>query len=515
MSTGAPPVLGNPRRLVRILEAVAGGVRRPASLARLLDVEGRVIRSYLGHAEWVGLLKNAAEPHLTRSGLDYVYSGSRRAQALALAVRDHPVLGAGATVERVAEILVDEGLAGSEGTARRDARAIFRLIDPARKVRAKSASCEQIPLGFGGAVDARPPTIEREPGEDSLDVYVLVLRALLDSGELRLNTLRGVLDESGAGEAGLGSYVALALRRGDAERRGDTLVVTHGALARADLAESVVSVGLSDPDFRAWLAGPEQPGTEARRCARWGRRLFGQESADTALPRLLFGRSLASVPAAGAAGGPLPTHPGAFLDVVVEPGLVLAFPESLACLSGGVAWVHQAWRRVVQNPAAVRVPGPLDARMVVHGGLLPPGEPPPRNIPDMLSLRLRAVRTVPAFALLTAAGLLHRRRTLRLRQRGDALIVERPGRADLAWADLLRRLARSRGWSLCPVASSSGWRRLLETAEALGLMTRLPGDGWTVDETLFWRLGTDPEHHALHDRLGPLADLLEVACDGP
>ena len=95
------------------------------------------------------------------------------------------------------------------------------------------------------------------------------------------------------------------------------------------------------------------------------------------------------------------------------------------------------------------------------------------------------------------------------------MIVERPGRADLAWADLLRRLARSRGWSLCPVASSSGWRRLLETAEALGLMTRLPGDGWTVDETLFWRLGTDPEHHALHDRLGPLADLLEVACDGP
>lgn len=515
MSTGAPPVLGNPRRLVRILEAVAGGVRRPASIARLLDVEGRVIRSYLGHAAWLGLLKNAAEPHLTRSGLDYVYSGPRRAQVLALAVREHPVLGAGATVEQVAERLVDEGVAGSDGAAKRDARAIFRLIDPVRKLRAKSSGSEQIPLGLGGAVDARGPTVEREPGDDSLDVYVLVLRALLESGELRLNTLRGVLDEAGAGEAGLGSYVALALRRGDAERRGDAIVVTSGALARADLAESVVSVGLSDPDFRAWLAAPESPGREVRRCARWGRRLFGQESAETALPRLLFGRSIATIPVAGAAGVHLPTVAGAFLDVVVEPGLVLAFPGSLVRLAGGIGWVHQAWQRVVQNPAAVRAPGPLDARVAVHGGLLPPGEPPPRNIPDMLSLRLRALRTVPAFALFTAAGLLHRRRTLRLRQRGDALVIERPGRADTSWGDLLRKLARERRWSLCPVASSSRWRRLLETAEALGMMTRLPADGWTIDETLFWRLGTDPEHHALHDRLGPLADLVEASCDGP
>ncbi|GDX79341.1 hypothetical protein LBMAG42_11520 [Deltaproteobacteria bacterium] len=515
MTTGAPPVLGNPRRLLRVLESVAGGVRRPASIARVLDIEGRVIRSYLTHAEWLGLVKNAAEPHLTRAGLDFVYAGNRRAIALAVAVRAHPVLGAGPTVERVAEVLVDDGLAASIGGGRRDARAIFRLIEPARKLRPKLVSTEQLHLGFAGPIGARRSQIEPNPGDDSLDVYALVLRSLLENGELRLNTLRGVLDDAGAGGAGLGGYVALAVRRGDAERRGDVLVVTPGALARADLAESVVSVGLSDPDFRAWLDAPDRPGPEARRCARWARRLFGSESPERALPRLLFGRSMGTVPAAGEAGGSLPTYKGAFLDVLMEPGLALAFPGSLERLGGGIAWVHSQWRAVVQNPAAVRIPGSLDARVCVHAGLLPPGEPPPRNIPDLLTLRLRAARSVPAFALLTAAGILHRRKALRLRQRGDSLFVERPGRPELPWNALVGRLARARGWHLCPVDSAGRWRRLLETAEGLGLVARIPGEAWTIDETLFWRLGTDPEHHELHDRLGPLADLLEAACENP
>ena len=56
MSTGAPPALGNPRRLVRVVEALANGVRRPASIARLLDVETRVVRTYLAHAAWLGLV---------------------------------------------------------------------------------------------------------------------------------------------------------------------------------------------------------------------------------------------------------------------------------------------------------------------------------------------------------------------------------------------------------------------------------------------------------------------------
>lgn len=513
MATGAPPALGNPRRLGRVIDALAGGVRRPASIARLLDVEARVVRAYLAQAEWLGLVRDAPDPYLTGHGLEFAYAGARRVLVLAAIVREHPVLAASPGVEAVAAALLDAGVSASEALAKRDARAVLRLIEPSRKYRPKSVPGEQLHLAFAGAVEPRRALVDPDPGEDSLDVYALVLRALLDHGELRLNTLRGLLDESGAGAAGLGGYVALAIRRGDAERRGDGLVVTPGALARADLAESVVSVGLSDPDLRAWLEKPEAAGGEARRCARWARRLFGAEPPARALARLLFGRSLATVPVAGAAGGSLVAERGAFLDRVAEPGLALAFPSSLERLGGSIQWVHQVWRGTVQSPASVRAPSVLDPRSTVHGGLFAPAEPPPRNIPDLLSLRLRAIRAVPAFALLVAAGLLHRKKSLRLRLRGDTLWVERPGRGEVPWATVVARLAADRGWLLCPAASAARWRMLAETAASLGLLAPLPNRGWTVDEPLFWRLGTDPEHHELHDRLRPLVDMLEAACD--
>ena len=519
MASRAPPALGNPRRMARVLEVVAGGVRRAASVARVLDLEARVVRAYLAHAAWLGLLRDAVELQLTPAGLDWVYAGSsaRRGPILGALVAAHPVLGQRPApgVESVAAALLDAGVSTSEALSRRDARAILRMVEPGRRPRARAAAGEQLSLGFARPLEPRRIVLEPDPGEDSLDVYALVLRALLDHGELRLNTLRGLLDDAGAGDAGLGGYVALAVRRGDAERRGEHLVVTPGALSRGDLAESVVSIGLSDPDLRAWLAAPTRPGPDARRCARWARRLFGTEPPDRALSRLLFGRSLATVPAAGAAGGSLTAVKGAFLDVLDAPGLALAFPAGLERLAGGIAWVHQAWRPIVQSPAAVHPPGPLDPRVCVHAGLLPVGEPPPRNVPDALSLRLRAVRTVPAFALLVAAGLLHRRRVLRLRLRGDHVLVERPGRNEQGWDALLARVARAAGWSLCPPVGAGRWRSCLTTGAALGLVSRLPGDVWTVDETLAWRLSQDPEHHELHDRLTPLVDRLEAACDAP
>jgi hypothetical protein len=515
MVTRAPPALGNPRRLLRVLEAVAAGTRRSSQIAKLLDLELRVVRAYIAHAGWLGLLIVDPALQLTGTGLEYVYAGSRRAPWLAAAVRAHAVLGASPSldVEGVAAALLDAGVSPSEGLARRDARAILRLVEPARKLRPRPPAAEQLPLGFGPPAGPRRPAFDPQVGDDSLDVYTFVLRALLEVGEMRLSALRGLLDEAGAAEAGLGAYVALALRRGDAERRGEALVVTPGALTRADLADSVVSVALSDPDFRAWLAAPDTTGPEGRRCARWGRRLFGEEPGAQAVPRLLFGRSLDSVPPAGAPGGSLPASKGAFLDQLGETGLALAFPASLARLAPGVSWVHQVWRALVQNPAGVRPPGPLDVPIAVHGGLLAPGEPPPRNIPDTLSLRLRAVRAVPAFALLVSAGLLHRRGRLRLRLHGDTLGVELPRRRTLAWSTVLHRVARARGWWLCPPSSQGAWRAHLETAAALGLVTRLAGALYTVDEAFACRLASDPEHHELHDRLQPLVDLLEAACE--
>ncbi len=515
MKPRAPPVLGNPRRLLRLLEAIAGGTRRPGALARQLDVEGRVVRAYLAQAEWLGLLSRVPDLSLTRTGLQFVYGGVRRGQWLAAAVAAHPLLGRTPPppLDAVAHALLEAGVSTSEGLARRDARAIARFVASARPPRPLAKVGEQLALSFGPPKAPPRAAFEPQPGDDSLDVYAFVLRALLEAGELRLTTLRGLLDEAGAGDAGLGGYVALAVRRGDAERRGEGLVVTLGALARADLADSVVSVALSDPDFRGWLAAPDAPSPESRRCGRWGRRLFGAEAAATVLPRLLFGRSLATVPLAGVFVGVLPAAEGAFLDRVGERELALAFPAALGLLAQGVAWVHDVWRGVVQNPAGVRPPGPLDTRQSVHGGLFAPGEKPPRNIPDMLSLRLRAVRAAPAFALLVAAGLLHRRRRLRLRLQGASLLVELPQRRELAWPVLLHRLARSRGWHLCPPTSPVAWRSHVETAQALGLLTPLVGGLTILDEAFACRLSTDPEHHELHDRLQPLVDMLEAECD--
>lgn len=515
METRAPPALGNPRRLLRLLEAIAAGTRRAPALARQLDLEGRVVRAYLGQAEWLGLVSSAPELHLTRIGLEYVFGGARRGLWLGAAVAAHPILGTtpAPDLDTVAAALLDAGVSLSEALARRDARAVMRLLEGARKHRPRASAGVQLALSFGPTAAPRRAAIEPQPGDDSLDLYAFVLRALLEAGELRLSTLRGLLDEVGAADAGLGAYVALAIRRGDADRRGESLVVTPGALERADLAESVVSVALSDPDFRAWLAAPDAPGSEARRCARWGRRLFGNEPAERVLPRLLFGRSLQTVPVAGRAGEPLPAGKGAFLDHLTERGLALAFPASLAQLAEGVAWVHQVWRSVVQNPAGVRPPGPLDTRVSVHGGLFAPGDPPPRNIPDTLSLRLRAVRAVPAFALLVAAGLLHRRRSLRLRLHGQTLLVELPRRREVPWSTCLDRLARQRGWHLCPPQGAGAWRSHVETAQSLGLMTTLASGLTTIDELFACRLGTDPEHHEMHDRLQPLVDMLEAACE--
>jgi hypothetical protein len=515
METRAPPALGNPRRLLRILDAIASGTRRTSALARRLDLESRVVRAYVAQAQWLGLLHPASDLHLTRLGLEFVFAGTRRGQWLGAAVAAHPVLGRSPApdLETVAAALLDANVSLSEALARRDARAVQRLCETVRKQKPRAATGEQMALAFGPPPVPRRPVLEPQPGDDSLDLYAVVLRALLENGELRLSTLRGLLDEAGAADASLGGYVSLAVRRGDAERRGEALVVTVGALERADLAESVVSVALSDRDFRAWLERPDTTGAEVRRCARWGRRLFGEEPPDRALTRLLFGRSLQSVPLAGEAGPPLQPGRGAFLDHVGERDLALAFPAHLSQLAEGVGWVHQVWRAVVQNPAGVRPPGPLDARLSVHGGCFAPGDPPPRNIPDMLSLRLRAVRAVPAFALLVAAGLLHRRRVLRLRLHGTALLVELPRRRELPWPALLGRLARQRGWHLCPPQGHGVWRAHVETAQSLGLVTMLHSGVTTVDDLFACRLSADPEHHEMHERLQPLVDMLEAACE--
>ncbi|MFZ5477498.1 MAG: hypothetical protein ACOZNI_12050, partial [Myxococcota bacterium] len=278
----------NPRQLTRVLEQVAAGTRRPKAIATALGMEQRLVAAYLAVGQWLGLLTLDGEPALTRDGLAFVYAGKGRPQAWAGVLRAHPFLvrlGPDLPgVDAIAEALTREDPSLSARAARRRAAGLRRLAEPAFKVRARPAEPAQATLGFASDPRGRREPVDLRAGaDDNPDVYARVLRALLDHGELSTAQLRGVLDAAGAESVGIGGYVAMALRRADAARVGETLVVTRGAVQRRDLAESTLCVALSDPEFRKALAA----GTGFR---AWRARLFGAEAPEVALPRLLFGR---------------------------------------------------------------------------------------------------------------------------------------------------------------------------------------------------------------------------------
>lgn len=511
-----PPSATNPRILGRVLEQVAAGHRRPRALAEVLGMEVRALQSYLVAAEWLGFLSLEGEPALTRGGLEYVYAGTRRPAVFADVVRAHPFfrdLGEGApALDALANAIRATDPELSTLSARRRAGALRRLVEPAWRTRRVARPERQLGLDFASPAGPRRGRVDLRAGtDDNPDVYTVVLRALLDHGELSPPQLRAVLDGAGGGDCGLGGYLLMAERRGDARRVGDVLVVTRGAVARRDLADSAVSVALSDPDFRRHLAEVDagRPG-DGRRFRSWTARLFGGERPEEALDRLLFGRSLASFPLAGDPGEPASGgDPEPFLAAATRRDLVVAFPSSLLALTGGVAGVNRALRIAVQQGAAARLPGPLDRRTRVHAGLLHPGEVAPRAVPDMISLRARALRNAPAFALLGALAALDRRGALRVRVRGPELHVEAPGAAPRRMDQVVDALAAARGWIVARGPDSPPWGHLADVGEQLGLFAQ-PAGFLTLEEGFFRRLQADPEHRDLWDALTPLADLLDA-----
>ncbi|MDP2313316.1 MAG: hypothetical protein Q8P41_10455 [Pseudomonadota bacterium] len=535
------PHATSPRVLTHLLEQVAAGHRRQRALGEVLALEAPILRSYLLAAEWLGLLDLTDEPALTRAGLAYVYAGARRHQVLAATIATHPVLGP----------LVKHGLIGPDAlarvvaaedpsltlrTVRKRALALRRLLGPGLRPPARVAvpplpneppplsgpesdvaaseqsaplrAPEQLTLGFASeAATPAPPLDLRAGADDSPDVYTHLLRALLEHGELDPHQVRGLLDDAGGSSCGIGGYLAMATRRGDAVRMGDVLVVTSGAAARRELAESPVSVALSDPDFRRHLgevvAG--RPG-DTRRFRPWMNRLFRAGTVEENLERLLFGRRLASFPVAGNPGEPNATFADPFLASVDRRGLVVAFPASLGVLAGGLAPINQVLRGARQGTVA-RAPTALDRRVCAHGGLLHPGEAPLRVIPDMVSLRARALKNVPAFAILAALGLLDRRGVLKLRVYGAEVLVQATGQRPRRLDAVIDALGHTRGWVVARSPTGAPWPRFAEIAEGLGLLVSV-GAFLTLDETLFRKLGTDPEHRDLLEGLEPLAEQL-------
>lgn len=521
------PNATSPRLLTRLIEAVATGRRRTRALTEALGIEPPVLRSYLFAAAWLGLVDLGDDPVLTRLGLRFRFARARRWQVLREALTEHPLtlLLAQSHVETVDLVPLVHDPEHSARTDRRRALELRRLLAPLLRRPPRVATPplatpeddvleparppEQLTLGFSSEIAAPPPPLDLRAGaDDSPDVYTHILRALLDHGELDPHQVRGLLDACGGADCGIGGYLAMATRRGDATRVGDTLVVTPGAAVRRDLAESPVSVALSDPDFRRHLTelAAGRAG-DARRFRPWMARLFQGVPVDEALDRLLFGRRLASFPVAGEPLWPSdPPSADPFLACLEDRSLILAFPSSLALMGGGLSTINQLLR-TQRSGAVARAPSALDRRVRVHGGLLHPGEGPLKVIPDFLSLRGRALRNVPAFAILVALGLLDRRGDIRVRAYGQELLVTSGGQRPRRVEAVVDALAAARGWVVARSPTGPSWVLLAELAEQIGLLTSV-APFFTVEEQLFRKLESDPEHRDLMEGLGPLADAL-------
>ncbi len=536
----------SPRALGRLLGLVASGCVAMEPLARALRAEPAQLQARLDLAVWLGFLDGSGSasvaPRLSRRGLEYVYGARRRPQIYAEALWDHPVVGTILAQQpgrqwrssALRAFLVERWPGLGDDRLDQVVGSLATLMQPAldkRPRRRERRPGTQLRLAF-----ARPrapvtgyrfraaPAPDQQPDCADPAVYRTVLQALLDEGELPMLRLGTILASLGLRDTPAGPYAEMAVRRGDALRRVeagvDQLVVTPAAIARRDLSDTVASVALSDPQYREYLqvlqaTGQGDLGAAARygrlrarfRC--WDQRIFGADTTPRAMAHaahgLLQGRTLAAIPAAVPEPelGWLP-RPAPFLDLVADTNLVVALPPSIDLLVGGLAAVNRALEAAARDPGG---PHPaFAARVLVHGGLLHPGEPLPGRIPDGVSLRLHVIERVPHLALMVALLLQQRlsRGRVSLRLRGDHLRVYHR-RRDLG-AFLLRAddLMRDRGWLVSRrVRGGLLEASLKDAAESLGIAVQA-GRVFAMQEAFFRRLLGQPEDRHLHDRLVPL-----------
>ncbi len=262
------PNANNPRLLQRLVRLVASGIRKPRALADVLQVELRTVHYYTQAGEWLGLLATDKEVHLTARGVEYAFAESRqRTRLYALAVWSVPLVQALLTgrselpsADVVASFIREHEPDMAPRTARRRATALMGLIEPAVHHR----PTKQTPVGTQMNLRFTPSSTAyagrgakgvdlRAGTEHNPDVYARLLKALLDHGELTTGHIRALLDEMDARDCPLGGYVEMALRRQDAVRLGDRLVVTAGAVQRREVADDGVLTALTDPAYRGYL----------------------------------------------------------------------------------------------------------------------------------------------------------------------------------------------------------------------------------------------------------------------
>jgi hypothetical protein len=534
------PSANSPQLVARLVEAVARGVRSSRGLSETLSLQAATVRSYVHAAQWLGFLEPDGEPMLTPLGLEYAYGGRQRGYVYARAVWANPVAAdllvasdgrlpdpdaVLAAVERA-----EAGLAGA--TLHRKASAVRALLAPAvgrPRPRARAQEERQLGLPLTHAPTSTPiPSLgPKAKGEYDPDTYRFVLACLLDFGELTLTHLRRLLDRADAEHLPIGGCVDMAMSRGDAVRVGERLVATADAVQRRDLVETTTSVMLSDPLYRAYLsdvvaaesdrsAGVRRD-AQAARFRSWDRRLFGHavrpDQVEADLEQVLMDRPLEAYPVASlTTPEPAPCSEG-FLDCWEQRGLFLCLPPSLAQLQGGLPAVNRLLSKARQGSTGL--PDLADRPSVYHGGLLHPGEPLPRSVPDARTLRLRLLMHAPYVALVAAVLWLHRldpgvvevredKRGWRLRHRrrdlGELLAV-------------LDEVALARGWLPCRRREGGVPPAVLVAVlEVMGIASTV-GSRLVLAERLFQQLDHEPEELEVAERLRPLAEAVEAALE--
>jgi hypothetical protein len=517
---------------------VARGVRSTRGLQEALAIEPRTVQYYTQAGEWLGLLESSSDCALTPLGLDYVYAGRRRVQVYARAVWSNPFAaellagqeGGLPPVDEIAVAIAALEPDLSPATVRRRASSVRALLLPVEghpRPSSKGNGGKQLalPLSMAAAVQAPPKIILKGDKEYDPDVYRYLLEALLEYGELSLGHVRALLDRSGAAEAPIGGYVDMAISRGDADRIGEHLVATTGAVERRDLVETTTSVMLSDARYRQYLHDVTLAATDraaeirrdevAHRFLPWDRRLFGRplepERLGRDLESVLMDRPLVSFPTATRQGVSLTPVLEPFLDVWEQSGLALCLPPYLNQLQGGIAAVNRSLR-IARNGSSVGLPDIATRSQLFHGGVLHPGEPLPRSVPDTRSLRLRLLLHAPYAALMTAVLLLHRQRpelieVIRMKV-GWSIRYRRERLGSVL--DVVDDFAAARGWLASRrVGTGLDAEALLGLLETLGIAT-IGGRRALLHEQFFARLRTEAEEMEVADRLAPLAASLDA-----
>jgi hypothetical protein len=531
------PKANSPELLSRLVDTVARGIRTSRGLAESLGVELATVQIYIQAGEWLGFVEHQGDAWLTPVGLEYAFAGRLRPTVYARAVWANPLVqelmqGRGTLLPGSDEIAVHVGRICPElgqEEIRRRATAVHNLLAPAmNRIRPKAvqtAGQMELPLAVSAPAQLSAPFAAENTDPFDPAVYQYFLTHLLDYGELSLAHIRGLLDAARADHLPLGGVLNMARERGDAIQIDDRLCATIGSIQRREVTSSTESIILSDAGYRIFLSSLLQETPRSRkeeidlqttepRYIKWHHQLFGErktpQQLKDRLKQLLIDRSLDGFPVAGDPGPPLVAEQMPFLDLWEKRGLMLCHPPSLNLLNGGLETINRLFKRLQFGTNVVGIPDLTDRSLHYHGGLLHPGEPPPRLVPDLLTLRLRVLMNCPYLCLTTALLLAQR-----LNPQGPGLFLEsgrwvvRQNRRRLGKLFLvLDAFVLSREWHGCRRNTGDTQAdAALAILENLGISTKLP-NGTVLAERFFARLRSDAEQMEVYRLLRPLAEVL-------